>query len=110
MIKNFNRKSKYDPLVEEVELLESNPEYAFVRFPDGRETSVSLKHLAPTGDLPQVVSNPIPVLDGSNLPDNNFSVPRTDLSDQQNIQAPGTVRRTSRIRREPTYLEDYVRN
>lgn len=39
--------SKHDPLVDEVELLEVNPNYAHVRFPDGREDTVSLRHLAP---------------------------------------------------------------
>ncbi|KAI5724684.1 hypothetical protein M8J77_015839 [Diaphorina citri] len=49
LMKNMNRKSKYDPLVEEVELLEANDEYAHVRLPDGRETTVSTRHLAPPG-------------------------------------------------------------
>ena len=42
------RNSKYDALVEEVELLESNPAYAHIRLPDGREETVSLRQLAPT--------------------------------------------------------------
>lgn len=41
------RNSKYEPLVDEVTLLEANPEYAFVRLQDGRETTVSTRHLAP---------------------------------------------------------------
>ena len=40
-----------DPLVDEVELLQANPHYANVRYPDGRETTVSTKHLAPKGQL-----------------------------------------------------------
>ena len=44
------RASKYDPLMEEVELLQCNPEYAHVRMNNGRETTVSLRHLAPTGE------------------------------------------------------------
>ena len=47
LLKNFNRQSKYDACVEEVDLLDTNPEYAFVRFGNGRESFVSLKHLAP---------------------------------------------------------------
>lgn len=50
LMKNNNRASKYEPLVHEVELIEANPEYAYVRFPDGRETSVSIRHLAPRGE------------------------------------------------------------
>ena len=33
--------------VEKVELLDANPEYAFVRFPDGRESTVSVRDIAP---------------------------------------------------------------
>ncbi|BES98019.1 multicellular organismal development [Nesidiocoris tenuis] len=48
-MKRHVRNSKYDPAVDEVDLIEVNPEYAFVKLPDGRETTVSLKHLAPSG-------------------------------------------------------------
>ena len=43
------RQSKYDPMVEEVELLECNPQYASIRYKDGRESTVSVKQLAPAG-------------------------------------------------------------
>ncbi|KRY05773.1 hypothetical protein T12_1666, partial [Trichinella patagoniensis] len=46
LLKKHVRNSKTDPLVEEVRLLEVNPTYAYVRFPDGRESSVSTRHLA----------------------------------------------------------------
>nr|XP_039250117.1 uncharacterized protein LOC120327823 [Styela clava] len=49
LLKRYVRKSKTEPLVDEVELLEANPQYAHVRFPDGRETTVASKHLAPVG-------------------------------------------------------------
>ena len=49
-LKRHVRASKYDPLVDEVELLEANTHYAHVRMPDGRETTVSLRHLAPVGE------------------------------------------------------------
>ena len=44
------RHSKYEPLVDEVELLHANPQYAHVRLPSGKETKVSVKHLALRGD------------------------------------------------------------
>ena len=47
LLKRHVRSTKADPLVDEVELLQANPHYAFVRYPDGRETTVSTKHLAP---------------------------------------------------------------
>ena len=40
-------RNKDDPLVEEVELLLANPSFAQVRFPSGRESSVSTNNLAP---------------------------------------------------------------
>ena len=52
-LKRFVR-NKNDPLVDEVELLEANPKYAHIRYPDGRETSVSLRHLAPYAKPPAV--------------------------------------------------------
>lgn len=42
-------RSKDDPLVDEVELVEANPRFAHVRFPGGREDTVSIKDLAPCG-------------------------------------------------------------
>lgn len=47
LLRRNSRVSKYEPLVEEVELLECNPEYAHVRLSDGREENVSLRNLAP---------------------------------------------------------------
>ena len=44
------RHSKNDPLVDEVHLLEANTQYAHIRFPGGRESTVSTKHLAPTAE------------------------------------------------------------
>ncbi|XP_033114042.1 uncharacterized protein LOC117114484 [Anneissia japonica] len=49
LIKRHVRAHKTDPLVDEVELLHANPQYAHVRFQDGRESTVSLRHLAPVG-------------------------------------------------------------
>ena len=43
------RSSKTDPLVDEAELLLANPHYAYIHYPDGQETTVSVKHLAPKG-------------------------------------------------------------
>ena len=47
LLKRHVRSNKADSLVDEVELIQANPHYAFVRYPDGRETTVSTKHLAP---------------------------------------------------------------
>ena len=47
LIKRHVRSSKFDPLTEEVHLIEANPQYAHVRYPDGKEDTVALKYLAP---------------------------------------------------------------
>ena len=55
LLKKHVRNSKYDSLVDEAELIEANPQYAHVRLGDGRETTVSLRDLAPYtphSDLP----------------------------------------------------------
>ena len=44
LFKRHVRHSKAKPLVDQVELLQANPQYAHVRCPDGRETTVSLRH------------------------------------------------------------------
>ena len=43
MLCRFVRHSKTDPLVDEVQLMDVNPSYAYIRYSDGRESTVSLK-------------------------------------------------------------------
>ena len=43
-----------------MELLQANPHYAHVRYPDGRETTVAMKHLAPRGHMEVVETHPAP--------------------------------------------------
>ena len=50
LMKNHARTNKYEPNEQEVELIVVNPEYTYVKLSDGRETSVSIRHLAPKGD------------------------------------------------------------
>ena len=47
LLKKHVRKSKYDPLIKEVELIEANPQYVHIRYPKRKETTVSAWHLAP---------------------------------------------------------------
>ena len=51
------RNSKFEPLVDEVKLLEANPKYAHIQFPDGREDTVALRHLAPRGNIDPNIDN-----------------------------------------------------
>lgn len=140
LLKNFTRQSKYDPAVEEVELVEANPEYAFVRFPCGRESTVSLKHLAPlnkdTPVIPEITNNRIVQNCNERIiseagPSDNPTVEnvRNDNSidsvvqmksgsgeiSNENAHHLGNLndigyKRSSRIRKEPSYLKDYVKN
>lgn len=62
-MKNHNRVNKCQPLVQEVELLEFNPEYAHVRFTDNRETSFNVRYMAPkelsTSQVPEINCDPL---------------------------------------------------
>lgn len=69
LVKRFVRPNSSSPLVERVELLDVNPTYANIRYPNGRETSVSLRDLAP---YPSSSCEPSPleeVGDATTLPD-----------------------------------------
>ena len=46
LLRRFVR-NKDEPLVDEVDLLDANPSFAHIRFPDGRESTVSTIDLAP---------------------------------------------------------------
>ncbi|XP_065678454.1 uncharacterized protein LOC136093395 [Hydra vulgaris] len=46
-LRRFVRTNKNDNLVDKVELVDVNPTYANIRYPDGRELTVSLQDLAP---------------------------------------------------------------
>lgn len=101
-------RAKTDPLVDEVELLEATPNYAYVRYPDGRETTVSTKHLAPSGgsgemhrDWPQEIhedepaaDDPGDLLESDSIP--GSSSPQEVKSDSEQCAQP---RRSERTRR-----------
>ncbi|XP_018022352.2 uncharacterized protein LOC108678443, partial [Hyalella azteca] len=50
-------RSKTEPLVDEVDLIDSNPTFAHVKYRDGRESTVSVQDLAP---CPQLSSRRLP--------------------------------------------------
>ena len=51
LLRKWVRTSKQDPLVDEVELIEANAQYAHVRHASGREDTVSIRDLAPFGEV-----------------------------------------------------------
>ena len=109
--KRHARQSKYEPLVEEVELLEANPNYAHIRNAEGRETTVSLRDLAPRGtdehndtQLPMsgMESTPIPdpvLVD--NVSENSLTASDTDHGLHQDaiLDLPLAVRRSERVKK-----------
>ena len=46
--KRLVRNSKYEPLIEEVDLVQTTPNYAVVCMPSGREATTSLRDVAPS--------------------------------------------------------------
>ena len=82
------RSSKFDPLVDEVELLNANPQYAHVRLRDGRETTVSLRQLAPVGEIVETADSCAPGPDDLNpgpSPDRLHQPPTTDVPDPEAV-------------------------
>ena len=81
LLRRHDRRFKSDPLVKEVQLVSTNPNYALVRDSDGQENTVSLRDLAPCANsLPQ------------EYPTNEVS----DLTTDDPV-----LRRSTRIRRPP---------
>ena len=74
LLKNYYRTSKYQPIVNEVELIDANPHYAKIRHQDGSEANVSIKDLAPAG---QDITK--------NFSDNQFDINCDNMSDKSKI-------------------------
>ena len=75
--------SKYDPVVDKVNLLHATPNYAIVRLPNGRETTVSLKDVAPCTSAD---SNDIVNINNENEESENINVNLSDVSNGPNMQ------------------------
>ena len=118
MLRRFVRNSKNDPLVDEVELTSVNPAYAHIRYPDGRESTVSLKDLSPcpSPPCPSPEYN-LPLPSSVNIPSDSqrvdytrLSSPPTDTDQTSLTDLPSHVteqlhlRRSSRISKQPERL------
>ena len=82
-LKRHIRTSKYDPVVDKVDLLHATPNYAIVRLPNGRETTVSLKDVAP---CTSANSDDIIDIDNENEESENVNVNLSDVSNGSNMQ------------------------
>ena len=117
MLRRFVRNSKNDPRVDEVELTSVNPAYAHIRYPDGRESTVSLKDLSPCPSPPcpspeYNLSSPSSVnihSDSQRVDYTRLSSPPTDTDQTPLTHLPSYVaveleRRSSRISKQPERL------
>ena len=82
LLRRFVRSHKNEPLVDQVQLLESNPTSASIKYPDGRESTVSVKDLAPCPE-----SEEIPDPDNATN-ENTAEVPIPDSEPAQEVNEP----------------------
>ena len=107
LMRRHIRSSKYEPLVDEVQLVHANPHYALVRSNEGREMTVSTHDLAPRGKLEiQADSMPSELEDIGKLDDNVSDTGVQPAAAQQNTDTPSatdqhTVLRRSQRARKP---------
>lgn len=52
LLRRHVRSSKHEPLTDQVELVDVNPVYANINYPDGRESTVSIRDLARSPESP----------------------------------------------------------
>ena len=58
LVRRYHRSSKHEPAVEEADLIHANPQYAFVWFKNGHESTVCLRDFAPLPDSEEsILSN-----------------------------------------------------
>ena len=114
------RHSKHDPLVDEVELIEANHQYAHVKLPDGRETTVSTRSLAPMGEFAPVSSTQFQLEDTAfadravdteviltHDPDVPAEVVPPPINNDHDQSQETFTRRSERTRRQPSHLQDF---
>ena len=63
LLKHHIHTSKDNPLVDNVELLQATPQYAHIRYTDGREMTVPIRHLAPLPEDTQIHNDVLPAPD-----------------------------------------------
>ena len=115
LLKRHVRTSKYDPLVDKVELIQASPSHAHVRLQNGREVTVSLRDMAPFGEKEILDDVGLQLLNNTELlPEenvNNFKSLSdkvvTDSSAENklvNVSEQQVLRRSTRERRPPDRL------
>ena len=74
-LRNRVRQSEFDPVVEEVEILDVNPQYAHVKLPSGNESTVSIRDLAPCENTDSSPSEGSPAILQESEPNQNEMQP-----------------------------------
>ncbi|KAI5638105.1 hypothetical protein NE865_09226 [Phthorimaea operculella] len=123
LLKNNVRLSKYDDLVEEVDLLEVNPLHSHVRLQSGREAVVSNRQLAPTAEpfatdgamreSELEALEPRQTLEHEPVEQQSEPTPAAmppPPARSQSSEPESLLRRSSRERRPPQWLQDYQRS
>ena len=114
LLKKFVRNSKYDQSVLEVDLIDANPQFAHIQYPDGRESTVSIKHLAPlTPHNPDGPRSIISVEQSlhQDQGDVNTLDPSSDIKQEpeSSVEQPiceiQPLRRSTRVKRSPQILD-----
>ena len=114
LLKKFVRNSKYDQSVLEVDLIDANPQFAHIQYPDGRELTVSIKHLAPltprNPDGPRsIISVEQPLHQDQG--DVNTLDPPSDIKQEPESSAEQPIceiqplRRSTRVKKSPQILD-----
>ncbi|KAK3862620.1 hypothetical protein Pcinc_031532 [Petrolisthes cinctipes] len=114
LLKRQVRTCKTDPLIDEVELIHANPQYAHIRHPDGKEDTVSIKHLAPSSDSVPSRKEHQRSLEGEHQLEMDCA-PQSYPHEYDNLSKtarlpeaqdePPALRRSSRVRHPPTRFE-----
>jgi transposase InsO family protein len=103
LVRRHVRPNKNDPLVDRAEVLQVNPNYVTVRLPSGRETSVSLRDVAPCHDIDKVTN-----IECENYIGDTVLSPHEETSppdiEEITVQEPSALRRSTRVGKTPTRM------
>ncbi|XP_046974267.1 uncharacterized protein LOC124540644 [Vanessa cardui] len=91
LMKKNVRATKYDPIVEEVELLQPNPQYSYVRLSDGRETTISNRQLAPLPENLEDCNENNEMQNSENIQDENPIPNQESIENNQSHELPSTT-------------------
>ncbi|XP_068229407.1 uncharacterized protein [Palaemon carinicauda] len=103
LLRRHVRSSKHEPLTEEVQLMDANSMYANVKYPDGRESTVSTRDLAPS---PAGATSPVHHVEpsGETESPDTTEVQDTQTHDNRDCHEssePTEIRRSTRVSRPP---------